>query len=134
MPRIYAPSVRAAIARALGTAPDRVVAIQHGMPLSTVAHWRRRAGIAPYRFKSRVPVGQRGVPAYLALLAQHPEGLRACHVAMALRISREAVRTMLPRLAARGLVVAHHDHRPGHGGRGVMWSLPPTHHKEAHAL
>ena len=81
----------------LGTMPDRCVAAQTGISLSTIARWRYALRIPAYTLHATT---QR----YLRLLAAHPGGLSAREIAAALGISRQGAHAALVKLAQRGVV------------------------------
>ena len=81
----------------LGTLPDRCLAAQVGVSLSTVARWR---------YALRIPAHTQHATTqrYLAVLATHPRGVTAHEIAVALGVTRQAAHAMLTRLAKNGLV------------------------------
>ena len=92
-----------AVRHRLGTMPDRCLAAQVGVSLSTVARWRYALRIPAYTLHATT---QR----YLAVLAAHPHGVTAHEIAVALGVTRQAAHAMLTRLARQGLV--RREHRP----------------------
>ena len=86
-----------AVRHQLGTLPDRCLAAQAGISLSTIARWRYALRIPAHTHHATT---QR----YMAVLAAHPHGVTAREIAAALGVTRQAVHAMLARLAQRGLV------------------------------
>mgnify|MGYP001565296465 CR=1 FL=1 len=86
-----------AVRHQLGTLPDRCLAAQAGISLSTIARWRYALRIPAHTHHATT---QR----YMAVLAAHPHGVTAREIAAALRVTRQAAHAMLTRLAYNGFV------------------------------
>ena len=98
----------------MGTMPDRVVAGLCDLSVSTVARWRTRRHIAPYR--QHVSTTR-----YRALLRQSPEGCTTPVVARALGVSRQAVWQILTVLERQGVVRKECGPRDRAGRMACRW-------------
>ena len=100
----------------MGTMPDRVVAGLCALSVSTVARWRTRRHIAPYR--QHVSTTR-----YMALLRQSPEGCTTPVVARALGVSRQAVWQIFTALERQGVVRKERGPRDRAGFMPCRWGL-----------
>ena len=87
----------AAVRQRLGTMPDRCLAAQTGISLSTIARWR---------YALRIPAHTQHATTqrYLDVLAAHPHGVTAREIAAALGVTRQGAHAALVTLAHRGVV------------------------------
>ena len=92
-------SIPPGIRQQLGTMPDRCLAEQLGVSLSTIARWRIALGIPAH---ARHETTAR----YLILLAAHSNGLLTVQIARTLGVSRQAVHQVLQRLAHEGHITS----------------------------
>ena len=107
--------------RGLGSAPDRVIARQYGVSLSTIWRQRQEAGIPAYTLHATTR-------RYLELLADHPEGLTTRAIAERIGVTRQAVHVVLKPLVRKGWVRAEHVPDLHHAGLAtIVWWLVEHH-------
>mgnify|MGYP001571898841 CR=1 FL=1 len=110
--------------RGLGSAPDRVIARQRGVSLSTISRRRWEARIPAY---ARHATTRR----YLDLLAAHPEGLTTRAIAERVGVTRQAVHIVLKPLVRKGWVRAEHVPELHQAGLApTVWWLAEHHGEE----